>query len=145
MARTVSPAIRPIFQRTCSGIYLYANFPPGADPRQKNFYLRVKGEVEQEISKVGFKRLDILRPGLLRGSRENDLRPGELLARMASPVVDPLIPNKWAMFKSVDADLVAEAALGLSLRRAAGRFTHDNEAMKRAAREWRAKEPEAAQ
>lgn len=111
----------------------------GADPRQKNFYLRTKGEVEAELSKVGFKRLDILRPGLLKGSRENDLRPVELLARIASPVVDPLMPAKWAMFRSVDADLVAEAALGLSLRKAAGRFTHDNDAMKRAAREWRAK------
>ena len=28
-------------------------------------------------------------------------------------------------------------ALGLALRRAGGRFTHDNEAMRRAAREWR--------
>ncbi|MHA7819036.1 MAG: NAD(P)H-binding protein [Erythrobacter sp.] len=111
----------------------------GADPRQKNFYLRTKGEVEAELSKVGFKRLDILRPGLLKGSRENDLRPAEMLARIASPVVDPLMPTKWAMFKSVDADLVAEAALGLSLRKAAGRFTHNNDAMKRAAREWRAK------
>lgn len=117
----------------------------GADPKQKNFYLRVKGEVEREVSKVGFKRLDILRPGLLKGSRENDLRPAELLARIASPVVDPLMPTKWAMYKSVDADLVAEAALGLSLRKAAGRFTHDNDAMKRAAREWRAKQPEMAE
>ena len=117
----------------------------GADPRQKNFYLRVKGEVEAEVSKVGFKRLDILRPGLLKGSRENDLRPAEMLARLASPVVDPLMPTKWAMFKSVDADLVAEAALGLSLRKAAGRFTHDNDAMKRAAREWRAKQPEVVE
>ena len=115
---------------------------PSATVAQRLFYLRVKGEVEQEVSKVGFKRLDILRPGLLKGSRENDLRPGELLARIASPVVDPLVPAKWAMFRSVDADLVAEAALGLSLRKAAGRFTHDNDAMKRAAREWRTKQPD---
>ena len=107
--------------------------------------MRVKGEVEDQVSKVGFKRLDILRPGLLKGSRENDLRPGELLARIASPVVEPLMPAKFAMYKSVDADLVAEAALGLSLRKAAGRFTHDNEAMKRAAREWRAKASETAE
>ena len=38
---------------------------------------------------------------------------------------------------AIDAQLVAEAALGLSLRKAAGRYTHDNEAMRRAAREWR--------
>lgn len=111
----------------------------GADPRSKNLYLKVKGEVEQEVSRVGFKRLDILRPGLLRGAREDDLRPLEYAARIASPLTDALMPAKWEMYRSIDADLVAEAALGLSLRRAAGRFTHDNEAMKRAAREWRAK------
>lgn len=116
----------------------------GADARSKNLYLRTKGEVEQEISKVGFKRLDILQPGLLRGAREGDLRPVEAIAQIASPLIDPLLPAKWEMYRSVDADLVAEATLGLALRKAAGRFTHDNEAMKRAAREWRAKSHDMA-
>ena len=111
----------------------------GADPGSKNFYLKVKGETETELSRAGFKRLDILRPGLLKGAREGDLRPVETLAKIASPLVDPLLPAKWQMFRSVEADLVCEAALGLAMRKAAGRFTHDNEAMKRAAREWRAK------
>lgn len=111
----------------------------GADPRTKNFYLKVKGEVEAEVSRVGLKRLDILRPGLLRGQREGELRPVETLAKFASPVIDPLLPAKWEMYRSISAQLVAEAALGLAMRKAAGRFTHDNEAMKRAAREWRAK------
>lgn len=113
----------------------------GADIRSKNFYLRTKGETERTVSSLGFKRLDILRPGLLRGSRKDDLRPVEALARFASPVIDPLLPAKWEMFRSIDVDIVCEAALGLAMRKAAGRFTHDNEAMKRAAREWRAKTP----
>lgn len=117
----------------------------GADVRAKNFYLKTKGETETAVSKVGFKRLDILRPGLLKGSRKGDLRPLEALAQIASPVTDPLLPTKWEMFRSVDADLVCEAALGLSLRKAAGRFTHNNDAMKRAAREWRARSPVKAE
>ncbi len=111
----------------------------GADPHAKSLYMRVKGEIERAVSNVGFKRLDILQPGLLKGGRQGDLRPLEAVAQVVSPLIDPLIPEKWAMFRSVDSDLVAEAILGLSLRKAAGRFTHDNEAMKRAAREWRAK------
>lgn len=111
----------------------------GADITSKNFYLKTKGEVERTVSAVGFKRLDILRPGLLRGNRQDDLRPVEALARFASPLIDPLLPAKWEMFRSIDVDLVCEAALGLAMRKAAGRFTHDNEAMKRAARDWRAK------
>ncbi|MDY7097618.1 MAG: NAD(P)H-binding protein [Pseudomonadota bacterium] len=115
----------------------------GADPAAKNLYLRVKGETEALVSKVGFKRLDILRPGLLRGQREGDFRFLEKLALAVSPITDPLLSGKWEMYRSVDAELVAEAALGLAMRKAAGRFTHDNEAMRRAAREWRAKSDHA--
>ncbi|MEO0643878.1 MAG: NAD(P)H-binding protein [Pseudomonadota bacterium] len=111
----------------------------GADPRSKNLYLRVKGETEVLVTAQRFKRLDILQPGLLRGERVGDFRPLERLALALSPVVEPLLPEKYVAFRAVDAKLVAEAALGLAMRRAAGRFTHDNEAMRRAAREWRAR------
>jgi uncharacterized protein YbjT (DUF2867 family) len=109
----------------------------GADARAKSFYMRVKGETEAALSRVGFKRLDILRPGLLRGEREGDLRLAERAALIAAPLIDPLLSGSWESYRSIDAGLVAEAALGLALRRAGGRFTHDNEAMRRAAREWR--------
>ncbi|WP_255547885.1 NAD(P)H-binding protein [Erythrobacter ani] len=111
----------------------------GANPGSKNLYMRVKGETEQLVSKVGFKRLDILRPGLLRGSRQDDFRFAEKAAMTVAPLVEPMLPAKYGMYHSVSADLVAEAALGLAMRRAQGRFTHDLDAMKRAAREWRAK------
>jgi len=112
----------------------------GADAESKNFYMQVKGETEALVSGIGFKRLDILRPGLLRGQREGDFRTMERLALALGPLVEPLLPAKWDMYRSIEARVVAEAALGLSLRRAGGRFTHDNQAMLRAAREWRAKE-----
>lgn len=108
----------------------------GADPRSKNFYLRVKGEVEAELSKVGFKRLDLLRPGLLKGARQGDYRPGERLGIMASPLIDPLLGGKWRQYRSINAREVAEGAIGLAMRKAGGRFTHDNDAIRRAAREW---------
>lgn len=109
----------------------------GADAASKNLYLKVKGETEKLVTQVGMKRLDILRPGLLRGQREGDFRFAEKAAMTFAPLVEPLLPAKYEMYQSIDADIVAEAALGLAMRRAAGRFTHDNEAIKRAAREWR--------
>lgn len=109
----------------------------GADAHAKSFYMRVKGEAEEALSRIGFKRLDILHPGLLRGERVEDLRFAERAALIAAPLIDPLLSGSWQRFRSIDARLVAEAALGLALRRAGGRFTHDNEAMRRAAREWR--------
>lgn len=111
----------------------------GADARSKSFYMRTKGETEEAVSRIGLKRVDILRPGLLKGARQDDLRPLEAIAQIASPLLDPLLPQKWSGLRSIDADIVCEAAIGLALRKAAGRFTHDNEAIKRAAREWRAK------
>src|SRR5579884_130483 len=34
----------------------------GADPGSKNFYLRIKGELEQELTKLPFRAIHILRP-----------------------------------------------------------------------------------
>ena len=45
----------------------------GADPMSGKFYLKVKGEVERELTKMRFGRLDILRPGLLIAVQRNGL------------------------------------------------------------------------
>lgn len=107
----------------------------GADPLSKNLYLRVKGEVEYELSKVGLKRLDLLRPGLLKGTRENDSRLGERLGIIASPLIDPFLNGKFRKYRSIEANKVAQGAIGLASGRAGGRFTHDNDSIRRAARE----------
>ena len=108
----------------------------GADARSKNFYLSVKGEVDRDLSKVGFKRLDILRPGLLRGKRQGDARFAEGLAQVVSPFIDPFLRGKWRAYHSISGETVAQGALGLASRKAPGRFTHDYDGICRAAREW---------
>ena len=44
----------------------------GANPHSKNFYLKTKGEVEEEIKKIDFQYINIFRPSLLLGSREEN-------------------------------------------------------------------------
>jgi uncharacterized protein YbjT (DUF2867 family) len=105
----------------------------GADPRSKTFYLRVKGEVERDLQTLRFKRLDILRPGLLRGQRASDRRLVERIAILASPVTDLFLQGSLDTYRSISAELVAKAALALAMRKAAGRFAHDNAAILRAA------------
>ena len=105
----------------------------GADARSKSFYMRTKGEAEAALSKVGFKRLDILQPGLLRGARSNDRRAGERAAIIASPLTDLMLQGKFRRFRSIADTEVADAALELALTKAAGRFTHDNDGIHRAA------------
>lgn len=106
----------------------------GADAASKTFYLRVKGEVERDLAKAGFKLLDILRPGLLKGARDNDVRFGERLAIIVSPVADLLLHGKFRQYRAIPARVVAEGILALALKSTQGRFVHDNDAIRRAAR-----------
>lgn len=106
----------------------------GADPMAKNFYLRVKGEVEQQLGKLGLTRLDILRPGLLKGPRGGDQRIGERAAILASPLSDLLLHGAYRKYRSVRAETVAQAIVGLTREAMAGRFVFEHDAILRAAR-----------
>lgn len=106
----------------------------GADPHTQSFYLKVKGETDRELAKIGIGRLDVLRPGLLRGRRGGERRFGERLAILASPLINPFLRGGWRQYRAIDVETVARAALYLAMRPARGRFVHDNDAIHRAAR-----------
>ena len=105
----------------------------GADASAKNFYLRVKGEAEQALGKLGLTRLDIIRPGLLRGPRE-ETRPLEQLGMIASPLTDLLLHGAYRKYRSIRAETVAQAIVGLTREAMAGRFVFEHDAIIRAAR-----------
>ncbi len=105
----------------------------GADPMAKNFYLKVKGETEQALGKLGLTRLDVLRPGLLRGPRE-ELRPAERLGMIASPLADLLMNGAYRKYRSIRSETVAQAIVGLTREAMAGRFVFEHDAILRAAR-----------
>ena len=92
------------------------------------FYSRVKGEVERDLTSMGFNRLDILRPGLLRGHRLES-RPIETFLQHVSPLLDPLMIGAWRGYKSITAELVAAALLALCHQSQQGVYLHDNDAM----------------
>ena len=105
----------------------------GADPASRNGYLRAKGEVEAVVAKLGFRRLDLVRPGLLLGRRA-EWRRLEWAAQVASPLLDLLLWGKARRYRSIRVELLARALLALALERAGGRFVHDHDALLRAAR-----------
>lgn len=106
----------------------------GADPYGKAFYFRVKGEIETAVTKLRLRRLDILRPGLLRGSRQTIGRPLETLGKIASPLTDLMLHGDNRRYRSIDARVVAAAAAQCAREKAQGRWLHDNDAIRRAAR-----------
>lgn len=103
----------------------------GADRMSRSFYLRVKGEVEAELRKLGFHRLDILRPGLLRGPRSGDRRLLERLAILFSPVANLFLQGSRSRFRGIDARHVARAALQGAKEKARGAFVHENDGILR--------------
>jgi uncharacterized protein YbjT (DUF2867 family) len=102
----------------------------GADPRSANFYLRIKGEMEAALEGLGFERLDILRPGLLRGPRGGDRRLGERVGIVLSPVVNLLLRGRLDRYAAIDADLVAAALAGALRQTQAGVFRHENRSIR---------------
>jgi uncharacterized protein YbjT (DUF2867 family) len=65
----------------------------GADPSSRFFYNRVKGEVERELSRLGFPSLTILRPGLIGGQR-SERRPAELASAAFLGLLAPILPRR---------------------------------------------------
>ena len=96
----------------------------GAALSSRNFYLSVKGEVEDRLAHLHFARLDILRPGLLRGRREGPARPAERIGMVASPLIDFTLRGKLARYRSVRARDLARVIVSLVGARPDGRFVH---------------------
>ena len=101
----------------------------GASPRARTLYSRVKGEVEAALTALAFPRLDILRPGLLTGTRTSDPRPLESLGIRLAPLFDPLLTGKARRYRSIPADSVAGAMAALVGAQPDGRFVHEHDAM----------------
>lgn len=97
----------------------------GASAQSGNFYLRVKGETERALGDMGFERVDLLRPGLLLGEREES-RPGEAIARALTPFTNPLMRGPLRRYRGIAASDVAAAAVALLGRDEPGRFAHEN-------------------
>ena len=106
----------------------------GADVGSRNFYLRTKGEMERELQGLGFARLDVLRPGLLRGVRGGDRRWGERVGIALSPLINLALRGPLARYAAIDATIVADAAAACLGRDTPGLFVHENEDLRRLAR-----------
>lgn len=104
----------------------------GASRQSGNFYLRVKGETEDALASLGFERLDVLRPGLLLGTRD-ERRPAEALGQHLAPWINPFLHGRLARYRAVPADAVAATIRHLVGAGAPGRFVHEGEALGRTA------------
>ena len=78
----------------------------GANPNVNNFYLKTKGEVEEEIKKIDFQVINIFRPSLLLGQR-GESRFLEELGQNLSSVINLFLIGPLRKYRSVKATNVA--------------------------------------
>jgi uncharacterized protein YbjT (DUF2867 family) len=98
----------------------------GAHADSPNDYLALKARAEGDLRALEFDRLDIFRPGLLRGERGVDRRLGERLAIAASPLTNLVLRGRLDRFAAIDAKAVARGIAAVIGASASGCFVHHN-------------------
>ena len=76
----------------------------GANSNSKNYYLKIKGMLEEEIIKMGFESTNIFQSGHLRG---NKFRMDIVFADFISIIFDPFLYGILKKFRSISAQKVA--------------------------------------
>jgi len=97
-----------------------------ANSAAKNFYLKTKGELEQEIGKLGFKAFHIFRPSLLLGKRE-EFRLGERVAMAAMPLLNFAMLGGLRRYRAISAESVGKAMVVAARQERSGIFIHEYE------------------
>ena len=82
----------------------------GADKKSLVLYTKVKGEVEDAISKLGYKKVIILRPSILLGERA-EARLGETIGQWVAKEMPFIFSGPLSKYKGIPADTVAKAMI----------------------------------
>lgn len=92
-----------------NGVQSYALISSaGADPESRNFYLKMKGQLENDVKDLNFEQLAIIRPGLLKGEREESRR-GEKAAEIVLRFFNGI--GLFRKYRPVPVDTVALAMI----------------------------------
>ena len=84
-----------------------------ADPNSSGDYLKFKGLVEEELKKLSFNKLGIMRPSFLIGDRK-EKRLGEKLGIFVFKLLSPLFLGPLKKMKPIQSEKVAKAMIKIS-------------------------------
>jgi len=84
----------------------------GANKNSESFYLKTKGDLEEEIKKLRFETINIFRPGHLAGRinwqrKKNEPRLDVFAFEVGSLFFDPFLVSGLQKFRSINADKLA--------------------------------------
>ena len=84
-----------------------------ADPKSSGDYLRFKGEVEEELKKLNFPKLGIMRPSFLLGDRK-EKRVGEKIGIFVFKLLSPLFIGPLKKMKPIHSATVAKVMIAIT-------------------------------
>jgi uncharacterized protein YbjT (DUF2867 family) len=82
----------------------------GAKSSAKNFYLQLKGQVEDTVLRLPIRNISIFRPSILLGERK-EKRQGEKIGQAVMSFFSFLLVGNWEKYRPADADMVAKAMI----------------------------------
>ncbi|MDQ3277128.1 MAG: NAD(P)H-binding protein [Bacteroidota bacterium] len=101
----------------------------GANSKSKNFYLKLKGEVEDDLKLLPIDMLAVFRPSILLGTRKES-RPAEKIGQAIMFVFSFLLAGSWRKYKPINARTVAAAMIRASKQHDEGIFLYEYDRMK---------------
>ena len=98
----------------------------GARVGSASFYSHVKGETERDLKAIGFETLDILRPSVIVGDRDED-RPAEEWAARALSFFRFLLIGPLRRYRPIRAEQIAKAMSQIALQAHQGAVVHTSD------------------
>ena len=83
-----------------------------ADPKSSGDYLKFKGEVEEELKRLNFPKLGIMRPSFLLGDRK-EKRIGEKIGIFVFKLLSPLFLGPLKKMKPIHSAIVAKGMIAI--------------------------------
>ncbi len=84
----------------------------GANPDSRNYYMRIKGQMEKGIREIKFDQTVIARPSMLLGNR-TEFRFGEFVAKGFMKVIGFLLTGPLSKYRGIEGATVAAAMIVL--------------------------------
>jgi uncharacterized protein YbjT (DUF2867 family) len=101
-------AARFAAETRCQSFHLVSSV--GANSKSNNFYLGLKGEVEERVQSFAIPVISIFRPSILLGNRD-EKRPGEKIGQVAASFFAFLMMGGWEKYRPIEASYVAKAMI----------------------------------
>jgi uncharacterized protein YbjT (DUF2867 family) len=101
----------------------------GANSKSNNFYLKLKGEVEEAVKATGLQSIHIMRPSILVGDRKENRR-GEKIGITIMKTLSPFFTGRLRKYRPIPAKDVAQAMINATSENRAGFFIYEYDEIK---------------